>query len=295
MASANGRSLSEFIAMRIIHEIAVMQSWSENQRCRAQRLVFVPTMGFLHEGHLSLVRDAKTRGDKVVVSVFVNPAQFSPDEDFATYPRDFERDRQLLDHEGIDVLFTPSVDEIYPEGYQTYIKVGKLSGTLCGAFRPGHFRGVATIVAKLFNIVRPHVAIFGRKDYQQLQIIRRLVRDLNLPIDILGHPTVREPDGLAMSSRNAYLDPQQRQAALCLSRALRMAGALVGQGERRAQVILETVMGELKEESLACLEYASLIDAESLQDVDQLQAPAVLALAVRIGKARLIDNQLFEI
>jgi pantoate--beta-alanine ligase len=280
--------------MRIIQQIAAMQSWSENQRCRGRRLVFVPTMGFLHEGHLSLVRDAKTRGDKVIVSIFVNPAQFTPDEDFATYPRDLERDRQLLEREGIDVLFNPSADEIYPEGYQTSIKVEKLGGLLCARFRPGHFRGVATIVAKLFNIVRPHLAIFGCKDYQQLQIVRQLVRDLNLAVEIIAHPTVREPDGLAMSSRNAYLDPQERQAALCLLRSLRLAEALARQGERRAKIILERVTGELQKESLARIDYVSLIDAESLQDMDQLERPAVLALAVRIGKARLIDNQILK-
>jgi pantoate--beta-alanine ligase len=280
--------------MRIIQQIAAMQSWSENQRCRGRRLGFVPTMGFLHEGHLSLVRDAKTRGDKVIVSIFVNPAQFTPDEDFATYPRDLERDRQLLEREGIDVLFNPSADEIYPENYQTSIKVEKLGGLLCARFRPGHFRGVATIVAKLFNIVRPHLAIFGCKDYQQLQIVRQLVRDLNLAVEIIAHPTVREPDGLAMSSRNAYLDPQERQAALCLSRSLRLAEALARQGERRAKIILERVTGELQKESLALIDYVSLIDAESLQDMDQLERPAVLALAVRIGKARLIDNQILK-
>lgn len=280
--------------MRMIQQIAAMQSWSENQRCLGRRLVFVPTMGFLHEGHLSLVRDAKTRGDKVIVSIFVNPAQFTPEEDFATYPRGLERDRQLLEKEGIDVLFNPSADEIYPEGYQTSIKVEKLGGLLCARFRPGHFRGVATIVAKLFNIVRPHLAIFGCKDYQQLQIVRQLVRDLNLPIEIIAHPTVRESDGLAMSSRNAYLDPQERKAALCLSRSLRMAEALTRQGERRAKIVLERVTGELKKESLARVEYVSLIDAETLQDVDQLERPAVLALAVRIGKARLIDNQILK-
>jgi pantoate--beta-alanine ligase len=280
--------------MRIIQQIAAMQSWSENQRCRGRRLVFVPTMGFLHEGHLSLVRDAKTRADKVIVSIFVNPAQFTPDEDFATYPRDLERDRQLLEREGIDVLFNPSADEIYPEGYQTSIKVEKLGGLLCARFRPGHFRGVATIVAKLFNIVRPHLAIFGCKDYQQLQIVRQLVRDLNLAVEIIAHPTVREPDGLAMSSRNAYLDPQERQAALCLSRSLRLAEALARQGERRATIILERVTGELQKESLARIDYVSLIDAESLQDMDQLERPAVLVLAVRIGKARLIDNQILK-
>ena len=282
------------MAVRIIEAISEMPNWSENQRCQGRRLVFVPTMGFLHEGHLSLVRDAKGRGDHVVVSIFVNPAQFTPQEDFSTYPRDFERDRQVLDKEGIAVLFYPSVNEIYPEGYQTYVEAERLSRPLCGALRPGHFRGVATIVTKLFNLVRPHVAIFGCKDYQQLQIIRRLVRDLNLPIEIVGRPTVREPDGLAMSSRNAYLNPQERRAALCLWRSLCAAEALTRTGERRAKAILHAAAGELKKEPLAIVDYVSLIDAEDLQEVDQIQQPAVLALAVRIGKTRLIDNRILR-
>ena len=284
----------KFSIMQVIESIAMMREWSEAERCGGRRIAFVPTMGFLHRGHLCLVSDARLRGDRLVVSIFVNPAQFGPGEDFAGYPRDFERDRHLLEQAGVDVLFRPSVAEIYPHGAQTYVEVERLSLPLCGALRPSHFRGVATVVVKLFNIVRPHLAIFGCKDYQQLQIVRRLVRDLNLPIEIIAHPTVREPDGLAMSSRNAYLDPQERKAALCLSRSLRLAEALVCQGERRARVILETVTGELKKESSARVEYVRLIDAESLQDVDQVEEPAVLALAVRIGKARLIDNQVLN-
>jgi pantoate--beta-alanine ligase len=281
--------------MQIIERIAEMQSWSENQRRKGRRLVLVPTMGFLHEGHLSLVREAKKRGDEVVVSIFVNPAQFAPHEDFAAYPRDFERDRRLLEQEGIDVLFNPSVDEIYPKHYRTHIEVEKLSEPLCGRSRPGHFRGVATVVAKLFNIVRPHLAIFGCKDYQQLQVIRRMVADLNFAVEIVGHPTVREPDGLAMSSRNAYLNPDERRAALCLSRSLRQAESLVHQGERRGAVIVDTVLNSLRKEPLANVEYIGLCDPESLQEVERIENAAVLLLAVRIGKARLIDNMIIKL
>ncbi|MGB7946706.1 MAG: pantoate--beta-alanine ligase, partial [Candidatus Binatia bacterium] len=181
--------------MEIIEHVEAMRLWSETQRRDRRRIVLVPTMGFLHEAHLRLVRDAKQRGDRIVVSIFVNPTQFSPNEDFTVYPRDFERDRRLLERENVDVLFHPSTEEIYPAGYQTYLEVDRLSRFLCGGHRPGHFRGVATVVAKLFNIVRPHVAIFGEKDYQQLQLIKRMVEDFNFDVDIVGHPIVREADG----------------------------------------------------------------------------------------------------
>jgi pantoate--beta-alanine ligase len=280
--------------MQIIECVREMKSWSESQRHQGRRVVLVPTMGFLHQGHLSLVRDGRKRGDKVVVSIFVNPAQFAPEEDFAAYPRDFERDRKLLEGEGVDVLFHPPVEAIYPEGYQTRIEVENLSRLLCGAFRPGHFRGVATAVTKFFNIVSPHAAVFGCKDYQQLQVIRRLVADLNYDIEIIGHPTVREPDGLAISSRNVYLDPNERRAALCLSRSLRLAESLVRQGERSATVLLDAVRAEIAKETLARLEYASLCDPESLQEVDLIRRPTLLALAARIGEARLIDNAIIK-
>jgi len=276
--------------MRVIEHISEMQSWAEAERREGRSIAFVPTMGFLHEGHLSLVRDAKHRGDRVVVSIFVNPKQFGPNEDFDSYPRDFGHDRKLLEDEHVNALFHPAAEEIYPDGHETYVDVGKLSAILCGASRPGHFRGVATVVAKLFNIVRPDVAIFGEKDYQQLQIIRRLVRDLNFKIEIVGHPTVREADGLAISSRNAYLNTAERKAALCLSRSLRKAESLVKAGEKSAPVILDTVRREIGSEPLARLEYASVTNPETLVEVDQIFGGAVLVLAVRIGKTRLIDN-----
>ena len=280
--------------MQIVEHISDMSQWSEMQRRQRQRIVLVPTMGFLHEAHLCLVRDAKTRGDRVVVSIFVNPTQFAPGEDFASYPRDFERDRRLLEAEGVDVLFHPSVEQIYPAGAQTFVEVERLSLPLCGSLRPGHFRGVATVVLKLFNIVRPQVAIFGEKDYQQLQVIRRMVRDLALDIEIIGHPIVREADGLAMSSRNSYLNAEQRHAAVCLSRALCKAERLFKRGEKSAAPILRLVTTELQKESLAQVEYVKLCDAETLDDVDEIGERAVIALAVRIGKARLIDNRVLQ-
>ena len=280
--------------MQIIERVLEMQRWSETERRQGRRIALVPTMGALHEGHLSLVRDGKTRGDRVVVSLFVNPAQFAPQEDFASYPRDFERDRELLNDTGIDVLFHPAVEEIYPEGFDTRIKIRELSRPLCGAVRPGHFSGVATVVAKLFNIVRPQVALFGCKDYQQLQIIRRLVRDLNFDIEVVGHPTVREGDGLAMSSRNAYLNPEERKAALCLYRSLRHAEEMVRHGERRGAAIVDAARGEIAREPLVRVEYATLCDPESLREVERVEETALLALAVRIGKARLIDNMILK-
>jgi len=280
--------------MQIIEPISDMRQWSERQRRGRQRIVLVPTMGFLHEGHLCLVREARLRGDVVVASIFVNPAQFGPGEDFATYPRDFERDRRMLEAENIDVLFHPSVAQIYPAGAQTFVDVEKLSLPLCGSVRPGHFRGVATVVAKLFNIVQPHLAIFGEKDYQQLQVIHRMVRDLSMDVEIVGHPIVREADGLAMSSRNAYLTLAERQAALCLSRALCKAERLVRRGEMTAAKLVDRVRVEINNEPLAAIEYVKLCHAETLDEVDDVGEPALLALAVRIGKARLIDNRVLK-
>jgi pantoate--beta-alanine ligase len=276
--------------MKIIENISEMRAWSEAERCAGKRVALVPTMGFLHRGHLSLVRDARSRADRLAVSIFVNPTQFSPGEDFAAYPRDFARDCGLLEDAGVDALFHPSVVEMYPEGAETHVEIERLSLPLCGAARPGHFRGVTTVVTKLFNITLPHVAVFGEKDFQQLQVIRRLVRDLHLGVKIVGHPIVREADGLAMSSRNAYLNDAERRAAVCLSRALCKAERLFKRGERAAAALLRVVQSDLAAEPLAHVEYVKLCDAETLEDIDRIEQPALLALAVRIGKARLIDN-----
>ncbi|MGN6718957.1 MAG: pantoate--beta-alanine ligase, partial [Candidatus Binatia bacterium] len=236
--------------MQIIETVYAMRDWSERERREGRRIALVPTMGFLHEGHLSLVRAAKKRADRVAVSIFINPTQFGPGEDFAAYPRDFQRDCQLLETEEIDIVFHPALAEMYPDGAETFVEVEKLSLPLCGATRPGHFRGVATAVAKLFNVIRPHVAIFGEKDFQQLQVIRKMVRDLSMEVEILGHPIVREADGLAMSSRNAYLTPDQRRAAVSLSRSLCKAERLVRRGETSAQSLLSLVRAELAKEPL---------------------------------------------
>jgi pantoate--beta-alanine ligase len=280
--------------MQIIEHVSEMRHWSEMQRRQRQRIVLVPTMGFLHEGHLCLVRDAKARGDRVVASIFVNPTQFGPGEDFAAYPRDFARDHKKLENQDVDVLFHPPANEIYPTGAQTFVEVEKLSLPLCGSVRAGHFRGVATVVAKLFNIVRPQAAIFGEKDFQQLQVIRCMVRDLAMDVEIIGHPIVREADGLALSSRNSYLSADERQAAVCLSRALCQAERLFQRGEISAAAIMDIVMAELQKEPLALVEYVKLCDSETLDEVSEIREPAVLALAVRIGKARLIDNRVLK-
>lgn len=268
-----------------------MAVWSQAERQQGQRIAFVATMGALHEGHLSLVREAKRRGNRVVVSIFVNPTQFAPGEDFAAYPRNFVRDRGLLDTEGVDVLFHPAAEDIYPPNNKTHVEVKELSNILCGARRPGHFQGVATVVTKLFNVVRPDVAIFGEKDYQQLQIIRRLVRDLFLDVEIVGHPIVRESDGVAMSSRNEYLNADERKAARCLSRSLHRAECLVRQGETSAKAIAEAVIAELHDEPLAVVEYVAISDVETLEPLEQIRQSALLALSVTIGQARLIDNK----
>lgn len=249
----------------------------------------VPTMGYLHRGHLELIRQARERAQWVAVSLFVNPTQFGPTEDLERYPRAFERDVALCEGEGVDVLFAPSPAEMYTPGAQTFVTVEELSKPLCGAARPGHFRGVATVVAKLFHIVEPDVAVFGEKDYQQLQVIRRMVRDLDMPVEVVGVPTVRDADGLALSSRNQYLSREERDRALCLSRALASARDLVAAGETDAERVLERVAVILSE-GTAELDYAEIRDAETLAAVQRIERPVVLALAARIGATRLIDN-----
>lgn len=277
--------------MHIMQRVSDMQGWSDAQRRAGRKIAFVPTMGFLHEGHLSLVRAAKKAGDVVVVSIFVNPMQFNQQSDFASYPRDDERDRRLLAELGTDVLFSPSVSEMYPDGHQTAVEVEKLSQPLCGAHRPGHFRGVTTVVAKLFNMVKPHTALFGEKDFQQCVVIKRMVRDLNFDLDIVAMPTVRELDGLAMSSRNARLSPAQRQTSLRIASALNKARQLVAQGERQAATILKVVSDTVGGKDDTRLEYASLCDPETLEEVAAVTRPTLLAIAAWVGEVRLIDNR----
>ena len=272
-----------------------MQLAAAGARGMGRRIGFVPTMGALHEGHLSLVRASKQRADLTVVSIFVNPAQFGPGEDYRSYPRDRAADSALLIREGVDILFAPDAEEIYPPDFQTSVTVERLSEPLCGRFRPGHFRGVATVVLKLFNIVSPEVAFFGRKDAQQSVIIQRLVRDLNLPIEVVVCPIVREPDGLAMSSRNAYLSAEERSAALLLHRSLERAREMLLGGERRAGVIVGEVRRLVEAEPRARIDYIEAVDAATLSPLALISGCALLALAVRLGAARLIDNLLIEL
>lgn len=278
--------------MEIITKPKEMQARSQAWREAGRRIAFVPTMGYFHEGHLSLMRYGREVGDRLVVSLFVNPTQFGPTEDLDRYPRDLERDSRLAREVGVDVLYTPEVADMYPEGYQTYVTVENLSRGLCGASRPGHFRGVATVVLKLFNQVQPHLAIFGEKDYQQLVLIKRMVRDLDLPVMVVGRPIVREPDGLALSSRNTYLSQEERQSALCLSRALTAARRLVSARKNRREEILPVVREIIEKEPHTRIDYVALVDPETLEEVDTVAPAARLALAVWVGNTRLIDNAL---
>ncbi len=275
---------------RVIEKIEEMQSISRALRKEGKKIGFVPTMGYLHEGHLSLVKKARELADVVVVSIFVNPTQFGPNEDFDRYPRDLEGDLKKLEPYNVEYVFYPSASEMYPEGYQTYVEVEKLSQGLCGAYRPGHFRGVCTVVCKLFNIVQPDFAVFGEKDYQQLRVIERMTRDLNFPIEIIPMPTVREEDGLAMSSRNAYLSADERKQALSISQALFLAKKMVAQGERDAGKIIEKVFEILSSQPKASIEYIEIRDAFTLERVKKIDRACQLLVACWIGDTRLIDN-----
>ena len=279
--------------MKIIQSAAEMQEFSEAERCRRRRIAFVPTMGYFHEGHLNLMRIGRKRGDCLVVSIYVNPAQFAPTEDLDAYPRDFERDKTLAEVVGVDVIFCPDNREMYPEGYQTHVEVEGVTNNLCGISRPRFFRGVTTICTKLFHIVKPHVTIFGKKDFQQYVTIRRMVRDLNMDIEVVGMDTTREPDGLAMSSRNVYLNPEERNSARSLSRSLDLAGELYDNGERYASSILEKVRAWIAGYPHTEIDYAQICDVKNMKDVARIEGECVLALAVRVGKTRLIDNRVF--
>jgi len=263
-------------------------------RSQGLKIVLVPTMGYFHRGHLSLMEYGKSAGDKLVVSLFVNPAQFGPNEDLDRYPRGLERDATLAREVGVDLLFTPEPAVMYPPGYQTFVEVERLSQGLCGASRPGHFRGVATVVLKLFNQVQPHTAVFGEKDYQQLAVIKRMVADLDLPLAVVGRPIVREPDGLAMSSRNTYLNQEERAAALSLYRSLIAARELVLSGVKKREGILEAVRQIISSTPLTRIDYLALTDPANLREVETINEEARLLLAVWVGKTRLLDNTLLS-
>ena len=281
--------------MEAVRSTDEIRNWVESWRLENRSVGFVPTMGALHDGHLALVRHASQRADRVVVSIFVNPTQFGAGEDFERYPRDEDRDSELLQESGCHLLFLPEPTTIYPEGHSTYVEVETLAERLEGEFRPGHFRGVATVVTQLLNIVRPTVAVFGQKDAQQLAVVKRLVRDLHLPVEIESHPTVREPDGLAMSSRNAYLSPQERQAAAAIYRALSSARERIEQGERSAEAVRRGLGEILNQEPLIDIEYAEVVDAATFEPLLRIRGGIVLPVAVRIGATRLIDNIAMEV
>jgi pantoate--beta-alanine ligase len=278
--------------MDLVRSTGEMVARAEAWRAAGKRIAFVPTMGYLHAGHVSLLEDARTRGDVLVLSIFVNPTQFGPKEDLSRYPRDLDGDLAKARGAGVDLVFVPEPADMYPAGYQTYVQVRELEQSMCGASRPGHFVGVATVVLKLFNLVRPHVALFGEKDFQQLQVIKRMVADLHVGVEVIGRPIVREPDGLALSSRNSYLSPEERTRALALSRALGAARAAFDRGERAADSLLAAARAILDGVEGVRLDYLELRDAASLHALDaEVRAPAVMAVAAFVGKTRLIDNQ----
>lgn len=281
--------------MKTIHNPAEMQALANSMRENGMRIGFVPTMGFLHEGHLNLIREARKQSDAVVLSIFVNPTQFGPDEDLDKYPRDFESDEKLAEEAGADYIFYPEPDNMYGPGYQTYVKVEELTNSHCGISRPVHFRGVATVCTKLFNLVLPHRAYFGQKDYQQCAVIKRMVRDLNMNLEIVVVPTVREDDGLAMSSRNAYLGPEERKQALCLRESLDMAREMVGSGENDAATIIAAMRKHIEGKSSARVDYISIADTDTLEELETIETEAVALLAVFVGKTRLIDNELLKV
>lgn len=282
--------------MKIFRTISEMQEWSDNIHQKGNKICLVPTMGYFHEGHLALMEKGKKFCADLVVSLFVNPTQFGENEDLDSYPANIERDISLAEKKGVSIVFMPDKREIYPGRFQTYVELTELPAHLCGLSRPVHFRGVATIVTKLFNIVKPDVAVFGLKDFQQIQIIRRMVKDLNYNIKIVGYPIVREDDGLAMSSRNAYLSTEQRQSAICLSKALKKAEAMITTGETNANSIKKELENYIESFPFTKIDYISLCDSETLEEIKDLKAlhSLLIALAVYVGQTRLIDNRIIN-
>ena len=281
--------------MKVISSIVEMHKTSSDLRNKGKSVGFVPTMGALHKGHTSLIEKAKKDNDAVILSIFVNPTQFTAGEDYYSYPRDIEKDKTTASDIGVDYLFLPSADEMYPEGYKTFVNVEDITEPLCGKFRLGHFKGVATVVLKLFNIIKPHRAYFGEKDYQQLLVIRRMARDLNLDIEIINMPTIREEDGLAMSSRNRYLNQKEMVSAAAIYKALKISQEMVKDSERMSKNIITEMERVIKNEDGMKIDYISICDPDTLEDVKIINDRALIAIAVRIGNARLIDNCIVEV
>lgn len=281
--------------MLLFTDIDKIKSYLKEQRDQGKMIGFIPTMGYLHKGHQSLIERAKKENDVVIVSIFVNPTQFGIGEDFDKYPRDLANDQLLAAEAGADLIFAPSIAEMYPKGYQTFVEVSDLTKTLCGKSRPTHFRGVTTVVTKLFNIINPDKAYFGQKDAQQVIVIKRMVKDLNIDIDIIICPIIREKDGLAMSSRNVYLSKEARGQATVLSDSLNYARELIIKGERDAEVIKDKIIQIIKEKPLANIDYVSIVDTETLFDLKQINGAILIALAVKFEQTRLIDNIIMEV
>ena len=280
--------------MKVFSTIPGIRNWVQTARKVNETVCLVPTMGFFHEGHLSLIREGRKLCDRVVVSIFVNPAQFGENEDLDAYPVDLEKDKSLAASEGVDAVFLPSAEQMYPSGFQTYVELTRIPEHLCGVSRPDHFKGVATVVTKLFHIVKPDRAVFGRKDYQQLLVIRRMVKDLNFDITIDGAPIVREADGLAMSSRNTYLTEKERTSALSLSRSLDLAGEIIDRGERNASRLAHEMEQLILSHPGTQIDYVKPADPETLETVETIRGPLLVALAVRVGGTRLIDNRIYH-
>lgn len=280
--------------MKIVTTIQEAKEQVKEWREQGLSVGLVPSMGYLHEGHASLMKEAKKQMDKVAVSVFVNPTQFGPDEDYDSYPRDLDHDIAVCEEQGVDLIFHPSVEEMYGKNYNTYVIMETLGDELCGKSRPIHFKGVCTVVTKLFNILTPDKAFFGQKDAQQLAIIKRMVKDLNMNLEVVGCPIIREDDGLAKSSRNTYLSPEERKAALILSKTIFMGQEMVKQGERDVKTLLDAMKANIETEPLARIDYVEVVDGETMQKVETIEESVLVAMAVYIGKTRLIDNFFYE-
>jgi len=281
--------------MKIINSPKKIQRYCNFLRIEGKTIGLVPTMGAFHEGHLSLMRQARLDNDVVVTSIFVNPTQFGPNEDYEAYPRDLKGDSELASDVGVDIIFAPTARDMYPKGYATFVNVERITEKMCGAKRPGHFRGVTTVVSKLFNMVNPHNAYFGQKDAQQCAVLKRMTGDLNFDIEIIIMPTIREADGLAMSSRNKYLDSEERQSALVLTRSLALARNLIENGETNASTIYQEMLSLINDEPLAKVDYISIVDSDDLEARENIKGSILIALAVYIGKTRLIDNIIIDV
>ena len=287
--------MTENKKIQIIETVGRMQEKAEGLRLAGEKIGLFPTLGFLHDGHLELIKQGRKHADVLVMSLFVNPIQFGPNEDLDKYPRDIEGDIQKAEAKGVDIVFLPSPKEMYPDGFQSSVKVKTITNFLCGKSRPGHFEGVTTVITKLFNIIKPHFALFGQKDFQQLAVIKRMVKDLNIDVEIIEVPIVREHDGLAMSSRNKYLNPEERKSALCIKKSIDMAVKMAGEGELHSEKVISAIKDQIESFPYTNIEYINICDPETLEDINILKDKSLLAMAVKVGNTRLIDNCVIDV